>query len=491
MLYGERMLIHRGFKYRIYPTPEQEARLEQWERALRFLWNLGLEQWHLWMHGAVPRRFRGERVFVKADGVTDEQANAEPLDLRFYHAKREHHKYPSAMGQNRELTELRAEHAWIADVPRNVCEALFFDLETAWKRCFERGGAPHWKRKGDAVGMCEPHGRAFTIGANHVVFPKLGKIEAVIHRPLGGKQKAITITRDAGEWYASVMCEVEVADPMPSTKPAVGIDRGVVNLLADSNGRMVPADLKREAKMRAKIARTQRVIARRKKGGKNRQKAIDKLARLHQTQRRQREHVLHVESHHYATNYGSIVIERLNVRGMTASAAGTPEEPGANVRQKAGLNRSILASGWSKFAEMVKYKVVPEGAVVREADPAYSSCECSACGHIDKASRRTQSEFCCTGCGHAENADTNAAKVLEKRGCTAAEHAVAACGGSGTGRPLKQEKGLARAPRQPKQSSIAKSGERRARFSKSKVHSKGEPQICENGGDVDVVAVGG
>ncbi len=60
------MIIHRGFKYRIYPTPEQEARLRQWERTLRFLWNLGLEQWHLWMHGAVPRRFRGERAFLKA-----------------------------------------------------------------------------------------------------------------------------------------------------------------------------------------------------------------------------------------------------------------------------------------------------------------------------------------------------------------------------------------------------------------------------------------
>jgi putative transposase len=331
--------------------------------------------------------------------------------------------------------------------------------------------------------MCEPHGRAFTVGSDHVVFPKLGKIEAVIHRPLGGKQKAITITRDADEWYASVMCEVEIADPVLSTKPTVGIDRGVVNLLADSDGRMVPADLTREAKMRTKIAHAQRVIARRKKGSKNRQKAIDRLARIHQTQRRQREHVLHVESCYYAQNYGVIVIERLNVRGMTVSAAGTTEEPGTNVRQKAGLNRSILASGWGKFAEMAKYKVIPEGASVIERDPAYSSCECSACGVVDKASRRTQSEFCCTGCGHAENADTNAAKVMKKRGCTAAEHAVAACGGTGKTRPLKQERRSARTTLRPK------SGEAAMKRGRSGVRSKEGASDSGNGAADARVAV--
>lgn len=478
------MILHRGFKYRIYPTQEQTAKLLRWESALRFLWNLGLEQWHLWMTGTVPRRFRGVREFVKAEGVTDEQATADPLtDLVFSHSKREHHKYPSAMGQNRELTELRAEHAWISDVPRNVCEALFFDLEAAWKRCFERGGAPHWKRKTDAIGMCEPHGRAFTVGEGSITFPKIGKIEAVIHRPLGGKQKAITITRDGEEWYASIMCAVEVADPVVSTKPPVGIDRGVVNLLADSDGRIVIADVARETKMRARIARAQRVAARRKKGSKNRQKALDKIARLHQVVRRQREHVLHVESHHYAKNHGVIVIEKLHVRNMTASAAGTNEEPGTNVRQKAGLNRSILASGWGKFAEMLKYKVVPEGGEVRERPAAYSSCECSECRHVDAASRRSQAVFRCTGCGHEENADTNASKVILKRGLTAADHAVAACGGTGVARPMKQESRSARATRR------SKSGETATDRSGSEVRPKSETRKRGKRAGLDEVAV--
>lgn len=398
------MIIHRGFNYRIYPTKEQEARLLRWESTLRFLWNLGLEQWKLWMS-----RPRGER------------------------------RYPSAMGQNRELTELRAQHDWIADVPRNACEMVFFVLQDAWKRCFEGGGAPRWKRRGNIVGMREPHGPCFKVGLDFVTFPRLGRVAAVIHRPLGGKQKAITITRDGDQWFASVMCEVEIADRGPSVKPAVGIDRGVVNLLADSDGRRVEAEAGREARMRARIARVQRVVERRRKGGKNRQKAIDKLARLHRTVRRQREHVLHEQSARYAKSHGVIVIEKLHVQRMTASAAGTPAEPGVNVRAKAGLNRSVLAAGWSKFAKMLRYKVVPEGGEVREVAAAYSSQTCSRCGRVDPTSRVSQALFRCTGCAHEEHADTNAARVILQRGLIAVERTVTACGGSAVGRPSKQE----------------------------------------------------
>lgn len=430
------MIIHRGYKYRVYPTSDQEVVLFRWERTLRFLWNLGLEQWHMWMSGMVPTRWRGERHMWLAAGVKEE--DVEPLgEIYWCHSK--HHDstrkgwvaggdpdapktrtvasiYPSAMGQIRELTDLRAEHPWIAEVPRNVQESLFFDLEAAWKRCFERGGTPHWKRRGDAVGMCESHGRAFKLDQDYVTFPKLGKVRAVIHRPLGGKQKAITLTRDGDQWFVSVMCEVEIADPPSSTKPAVGIDRGVVNLLADSDGRVVCGDQEREAMMRARLARAQRGVARKKKGSKNRQKAIDRVARLHRTVRRQREHVLHVESARYAKNHGVIVLEKLHVKAMTASAAGSVAEPGSKVRQKAGLNRSILASGWGKFAEMLRYKVVPEGGEIREVVAAYTSQTCSRCGHVDAASRSSQAVFRCTACGHEEHADTNAAKIILSRG---------------------------------------------------------------------------
>ncbi len=101
---------------------------------------------------------------------------------------------------------------------------------------------------------------------------------------------------------------------------------------------------------------------------------------------------------------------------MTASAAGTVENPGRNVRQKAGLNRSILDQGWGAFKTMLAYKMADRGGVLIEVDPAYTSQTCSACGVIDKASRKDQATFICTACGHHANADTNAAINILKRG---------------------------------------------------------------------------
>ena len=120
------MLQRRAFRYRVYPTREQERRLLQWEGALRWLWNLANEQ-----------RLMG---LARADK-----------------------RYPTAFDQINELTGLRAEAAWIADVPRNVCAQLLVELDKAWQRCFNRlSRSPRWKRKGrDFLGLTEPHPRAW------------------------------------------------------------------------------------------------------------------------------------------------------------------------------------------------------------------------------------------------------------------------------------------------------------------------------------------
>lgn len=430
------MILHRAFRYRLRPTPEQEATLLRWEGALRFLWNLGLEQYLLWIHGCVPRG-KGHLPC----------------------SKREHPQYPSAFGQSRQLTDLRKDHPWIADVPRNICDSIFASLGEAWKRCWKSGfGRPHWKRRGDPMGMIEGHGEMFDLimgtGATKLGildFPKIGKIHAVTDRPLGSKPKRCTITRDGNEWYASILCEVEVADPVPSTKPGVGIDRGVVLLLADSTGRTV-ADPGHLQKAQRRLTRAQRQLSKKQKGSQNRKKAAAKVGKIHRQIRRQREWALHQESKHYAKNHGLIVLERLQIGNMTASAKGTIEEPGKRVRQKAGLNRSILSMGWGIFATQLKYKVIVEGGEVREVAAAYTSCTCSKCGHVAVESRVSQSVFRCVACGHEENADTNAAKNIYSRGA----HGSAVCGGSGVTRPTKQKgkiarsaKRLSREPMQP------------------------------------------
>ena len=120
----------------------------------------------------------------------------------------------------------------------------------------------------------------------------------------------------------------------------------------------------------------------------------------------------HHVSRRIAAKAQTVVIEKLNTRGMTKSAKGTTDEPGTNVRQKAGLNRVILHTGWAALGQMLNYKA----AEVIEVSAAYTSQTCSTCGVIDADSRRSQSEFKCVACGHAQNADLNAARNIRASG---------------------------------------------------------------------------
>jgi putative transposase len=124
---------------------------------------------------------------------------------------------------------------------------------------------------------------------------------------------------------------------------------------------------------------------------------------------------LHKLSRSIVGRYDTIAIEKLNVGAMTRPAAGTPEEPGRNVRAKAGLNREILNAGWSILRHMLVEKAESAVRTIVEVDPKNTSRECSSCGLIDADSRRSQSEFVCVGCSYAENADINAARVIRKR----------------------------------------------------------------------------
>ena len=115
---------------------------------------------------------------------------------------------------------------------------------------------------------------------------------------------------------------------------------------------------------------------------------------------------------------------------MTCSARGTAGAPGRNVRQKAGLNRGILRSGWGLLVRRLEDKAPGR---VEKVKPHFTSQRCSACGHVDPESRESQARFVCTACGFAGNADVNAARNI------AAGHAVTARGGDGVARPVNRE----------------------------------------------------
>jgi len=405
------MKLHRAFRYRIYPAPEQERRLLAWQDALRFLWNLALEQ-RLW-------------------GLARERA-----ERRYY----------TFVDQSRQLMELRNELPWLREVPRHLCDKVLRDLDIAWRRCFScLARQPRWKRKGrDAVGLCETDAGAWSLATTTLTFPKVGGLRARVHRALLGKASSCTLMREADQWFAVILCQIELPDPSPRLEPVVGLDRGVVNLVADSDGQLVsnPRNLQRSLR---RLARAQRKVARRKKGSLNQRKAREGVTKIHRKIRRQRDHVLHAISATYAKSHGSVVIEKLRVKQMSASAAGSLEKPGTNVRAKSGLNRAILDAGWGRLAFLLRYKLEERGGRLVEVPAAWSSQTCSSCGGVNSANRRNQASFACVSCGYAAHADVNAAKVIKSR---AVEATVSGCGGVSIGRPVKQQRKLVRASRQ-------------------------------------------
>lgn len=150
------------------------------------------------------------------------------------------------------------------------------------------------------------------------------------------------------------------------------------------------------------------------------QRTLAQVAKLRAREARVRADFLHKLSRELANNHGLIAIEALQVKAMTRSAKGTIDEPGTNVRAKAGLNREILASGWGELRRQLDYKTAAAGGRLVEVPPAYSSQTCGVCGHRNGASRRG-GRFACTACGHQDHADINAARVILARAFEAQE----------------------------------------------------------------------
>lgn len=250
------MILYRATHYRIYPNAEQASRLSRWQGALRCLWNLAHEQRLAGLSGhrvyAVRRCVNTKCKRAKAaaetvgpiipadDGETCvECGQAIPYPKTAKGAVDER-RFVHYLDQQADLTELRAEVPWMADVPCASAQGILRDLDKAWSRAFKGlNRAPRWKRRSDPQPGLFASAPRVGAETDSVVFPKVGSVAAVIHRAAPGAVKSIRLQRDVDQWFAVVSSEVEVADPAPHPGPPVGIDRGVVNLAADSDGRVI------------------------------------------------------------------------------------------------------------------------------------------------------------------------------------------------------------------------------------------------------------
>jgi len=179
-----------------------------------------------------------------------------------------------------------------------------------------------------------------------------------------------TVSPRAGQWHVTVQWPREAAEPAASTLPPVGLDLGVIVFAALSDGTSIaPANPGKKA-LRS-LRRAQRNLSRKKRGSANRRKAIHRVAKIHLRVANARKDFLHKVSTDIAKSHGSVVVEALQVRNMSASAKGTIATPGRGVRQKAGLNRAILDQGWGMFSRFPRYKLADRAGRLIAVSPAY------------------------------------------------------------------------------------------------------------------------
>lgn len=159
----------------------------------------------------------------------------------------------------------------------------------------------------------------------------------------------------------------------------VGIDWGVERLATLSTGETIE-NPRFGAEAAADIGKAQRKLARARQGSRRRKKAVAHLARRrHKLANRRKTH-LHQLTAAIAARFGGIAVEDLQVKNMTASAKGTVESPGKNVRQKAGLNREILDTSPGMMISMLRYKAERAGGWFAVVDARNTSQDCSECG---------------------------------------------------------------------------------------------------------------
>lgn len=371
------------------------------------------------------RRFAGSCRHVYNKALALQQARHEAGEMKLGYA-----------ALCKALTEWKAgpETLWLNETPSQALQQALKNLERAYKNFFEkRADFPRFKKKGQSDSFRYPQGVKLDQGNSRVFLPKLGWLRYRNSRDVLGEVKNVTVSQSCGKWFVSIQTEREVDQPLPQGE-AVGIDMGIARFATLSDGSHLDP-LNSFKKHQQRLARYQRAMSRKTKFSSNWKKAKAKVQKIHTHIANARKDFLHKASCQISQNHAMIAIEDLQVRNMSKSAKGNSEQHGKQVKQKSGLNRSILDQGWAEFRRQLEYKADWNGGFVIAVPPQYTSQTCPCCGHVSKDNRQTQAKFECVECGFEENADLVGAINILARG-----HRVLACGEPvQSGRSVKQE----------------------------------------------------
>lgn len=389
--------IDRRVTFRMYPTRTQEAKLDEMSELHRLLYNAALE------HRITAYRKAGVSI-TKGE-------------------------------QERQVTQIRKEHPEYGALNAQSLQVTLKRLDTAYQGFFRRvkngqkAGFPRFKSRSRWKGFgFKSHGDGWKLFAGefderdlqqrsgHIRITGVGlvRIRGRGRRP--GTPKTCDLTKTNGKWYGSVVMEREVDRVHGSG--AVSFDWGIntfLTLCTDQGGIAEVANPRHDRSAEEKTTRLRRVLARKTRGSKAWQEAKAELLRHLEKMASRRRDFLHKVSQWLVASFGLIVTEDLAVANMTRSAKGTVEEPGRNVKQKAGLNRSILDGAPATFVSMVRAKAEEATANFMEAKTTElaPTQRCHACWKLPSEKKGlSDREHDCEHCGATCGRDENASRVL-------------------------------------------------------------------------------
>ena len=297
--YREVVQRHQAYKFALRPTGQQERDLRRFAGACRFVYNRGLAL---------------------------QQARYEAGEKKLSYA-----------GLCKELTTWRngSETPWLRDAPVHPLQQSLKDLEAAYRNFFEgRARFPRFKKKGRTDSFRYPDPKQIRLDQpnDRIFLPKLGWVRYRNSRAVEGGIRNVTVSLSGGRWFVSISTLREVEQPLHPSISMVGIDVGVASLATLSNGEQPLESIDAYRKAKSRLARLQRALARKRKFSRNWRKHNARIQKLHARIANLRRDALHKATTTISKSHAMIVIEDLHVRSMSASAKGTVQTPGRNVR---------------------------------------------------------------------------------------------------------------------------------------------------------------
>lgn len=363
--------MFKAYKFRIYPTKEQEVSLSKTFGCVRFVYNKALD--------------------IKSSAYEKDKTNISINDLI------------------KDIVNWKKEdNVWLKEANSQSLQMSLRNLDTAYTRFFEKkSDFPKFKKKHSRQSFCNVQGTKVDFGQGKVFVPKFKEgFKCVFHRQFSGKIKSSTISKtSSGKYFISILVKIDdlkITKVDFCEKNIVGIDLGIKHYATLSDGTKIE-NPKHFKKHQRKLRRIQRSVSRSKMGSKNRNKKKVRVSKCYEKITNSRKDFLNKLAKTLVENqdYAAFAIEDLDIKGMLASG---------NKR----MARFISDAGWYMFNCLLKHKaglVGKEVKVIGRFEPSSKLC---TCGVKNEKLKLTDRIWCCDSCGTIHDRDVLAANNIKR-----------------------------------------------------------------------------